>query len=492
MLCWAIALGVFCWAAESHGQIEYVQPVDWTRYAANMGVRPGDAFGQTLATVLQNESRYELNWVNSDQQIANNLPGWEGVEYYCPKFSTYGYEQAVRPLASFAYAMAAMLKTGIYSPHVAGLSNADAIHRVELAIRGAALTSVANTTAGENWGQGLPAAQSWEAAYWAAHTAEAAWWLWDDLGRSTKLAVAKMVEHDANALLERTVPYWADKSGKIISPGDTKAEENSWNSHLLAVAQAMMPHHPNAAMWRQKASEYQVSAYSRQSDLANTALVDGKQVKDWLSGYNVFDDGVLVNHNRVHPDYLVSDLPRYASTIDVSLAGQAIPQSMVFNAALVYHALTEVRFTPGASPYGTGMILDPGGTMYCRTADGGYRAEVYYPQGADWTTKIVDGYLNTDLNAEQLGFDTGKGFDAMGWARARIEALRALQTRPGHDGNIYQPGDWTARYRGQDEVIFQSNGQAWLQWWLMQNNLMSPVSDRWGAVREPSSASETR
>jgi len=25
---------------------------------------------------------------------------------------------------------------------------------------------------------------------------------------------------------------------------------------------------------------------------------------------------------------------------------------------------------------------------------------------------------------------------------------------------LYQPGDWTAKYRGTDEVIFQSNAQA--------------------------------
>jgi len=58
------------------------------------------------------------------------------------------------------------------------------------------------------------------------------------------------------------------------------------------------------------------SVFSRQSDLQNTTVVDGKPVRDWLDGYSVFPDGVLVNHNRVHPDYLVSDLPRWASMVD--------------------------------------------------------------------------------------------------------------------------------------------------------------------------------
>jgi hypothetical protein len=168
--------------------------------------------------------------------------------------------------------------------------------------------------------------------------------------------------------------------------------------------------------------------------------------------------------------------------IDVSLAKRYIPQSMVFNADWAYHALTEVRFTPGTAPYETGPMQPPGGTIYVRKANGAYSADVYYPQGADWSTKITDGYLNTDLAAKQLGFDVGKTFDAMGWAQARVAELLALQNRPGHNGNIYQAGDWTAKYRGTDEVIFQSNAEAWMQWWLMRNHLMSPVGGDWSAI----------
>ena len=136
-------------------QIEHGRPVDWTRYAAAMGVRSNDTFGQTLTTVLQNEARYELRWVEA-----------------------------------------------------------------ELAIRGVAFTHIVNTPSnysGHRRGQGV--AQSWEAAYWYAQAAQAAWWLWDDLSPQTKRAVAKMVEHDADAFINMTVPYWADKQGHIVTPG---------------------------------------------------------------------------------------------------------------------------------------------------------------------------------------------------------------------------------------------------------------------------------
>ena len=459
-----------------------------------MGVRSNDAFGQMLTVLLQNEARYELRWVTADQTLVTNSPGWEGMEWYGPRFDAFNYECAVRPLTGFAYGMAALLKTGIYSPSVGGLSRADAIRRTELAIRGVAFTHIANTPSdyrGNRWGQG--AAQSWEAALWCAQVVQAAWWLWDELSPPTRQVVGRMVEHDADALAQVTVPYWADKQGHILTPGDTKAEENAWNSMLLASAQAMMPHHPNVEKWRHKASEYQISAYIRQSDLTNCTLVDGKPAKDWLRGFNVFEDGVLVNHNRVHPDYMLAQATCFASMVAVSLAKQYIPQSMVFNASLAYRALTEVGFTPGADTrYDTGKrIAAPGGTIYYRTADGAYSADIYYPQGSDWTTKITDGYLNMDLAATQLGFDKGKPFSAMGWAKARGQWLLELQNRPGHDGNVYQPGDWTAKYRGTDELIFQSNAQAWMQWWLMQNQLMSPIGDHWGPVREARSSSKS-
>ena len=459
--------------------------MDWTRYATPTGVRSNDTLGQTLITVLQNEARYELKWLGAEQKLVNNLPGWEGVECYAPRFDAYNYECAVRPLTGFAYGMAALLKTGVYSPASGGLSRAEALHRTELAIRGVAFTHIVNTPSdygGHRWGQG--ASQSWEAAYWCAQVAQAAWWLWDELSPKTRQALAKMVEHDADAFINMAVPYWADRLGHIVTPGDTKAEENAWNSMLLASAQAMMPHHPNVEKWRQKASEYQISAYSRQSDLTNSTLVDRTAAKDWLHGYNVFPDGVLVNHNRVHPDYMLAQETCFASMVAVSLARQYIPQSMLFNAGLAYRALTEVQFTPGPDTrYGTGKaIAAPGGTIYYRTPDGGYSGDIYYPQGSDWTTKITDGYINMDLAAVQLGFDVGKQFSAIGWAKARARELLALQNRAGHDGNIYHAGDWTANYRGTDEVIFQSNAQAWMQWWLMQNHLMSPVGNHWGPV----------
>ena len=310
---------------------------------------------------------------------------------------------------------------------------------------------------------------------------------WDSLSSSTRTAVAKTVEHEANRFLNDTVPYWTAPDGTVNYPGDTKAEENAWNARILAVAQAMMPDHPNVAQWREKASELLVSSYSRPSDLTNTTLVDGKPVKDWINGYNVFEDGVAINHYRVHPDYDLTTL-NLINTITCSPANQYIPQSTYFNSDVVYNAITGINFTPGTSPYGTSDIQSPGGTMYRKSVVSGvtlYNPDVYFPNGTDWSTKRYENYSIEDIYAEMLGLDAGKDFDAMGWANSHVNAMLALQSRSGHTGNLYETGDWITDYYNKETEAYKAVGEDWMTWWLMQNGEVSSVADHWGSIITP-------
>jgi len=464
---------------------DYVQPINWSKYNGMFGVQPGDTFGQSLVGMLQDESRYELGWVE-EYSVLTDFPAYPGTPYYnaYTYYSTYGYEGSIRPLAGFALGTAVLLATGTYDENVAGVTASQALYQTELAIRGVAFAHRANKTSDPRFGGRGTTSSTWQAAHWASHTMEAAWLLWDQLSTQTRTAVANMAIYEANSTMNYTVPYWAAPDGTILSPGNTRAEENAWNAELPAVAQAMMPTHPNVTAWRTKASELQVSSYSRQSDNTSTTLVDGMPAQDWLNGFNSFEDGVVVNHSQVHPDYMAASYLQTSAALYESLAGRYVPQSTIFNIDNVYHALTELQFTPGPDTlYGTGKdIYSPGGTIYKRTPGGGYTADIYYPQGNDWTYCVTDSYLNIDLIAEWLGWDAGKSFDAMGWAQARVDAMLVLQNRPGHDGNIYQEGDWIGGDRGVDEDIYRSNATAWLHWWLMQNDQMSPIADHWGAI----------
>ncbi|MFH1268599.1 MAG: hypothetical protein ABIK89_22980 [Planctomycetota bacterium] len=109
-----------------------------------------------------------------------------------------------------------------------------------------------------------------------------------------------VVEFEANRFLAPgyRVPYWNGQGG------DTKAEENAWDSMIFHVAVAMMPEHPHVLRWKKVAGKLMASAYARKQDMQDETVLDGKPLADWLDGYNVREDGVVVNHGFFHPDYM--------------------------------------------------------------------------------------------------------------------------------------------------------------------------------------------
>jgi len=455
-------------SARLDAQGEQIVPIDMSRFTGVRGVDSKDEIGAGLARILRYQSRHLLRWLAADHEIKSELPEWKGVPCYYPAFN-HGWEQSVRPLSHIAWGVAVTIMTGVYSPEIAGISQAEAIARLELAIRGAAFTHLVNTASGKRWGD------MWQSAYWSSEIAEATWFLWDRLSDKTKLAVAKMLEHEADRFIDYTVPYYGDRTGRVIRPGNTAAEENAWNSRILMAAVCMMPKHHNKGKWYTKACELMISAYSRPSDLNNSTIIDGKPVKDWINGYNALEPGLVINHGRVHPDYMACIYFNCTTTLDCSLANVRVPQSAYFNLDVVYGALTSRKFIPGPSPWTSNQIQQPGGTIYRRKVDGEYDPATYYPESADWTSVSYDNMM-LDLYAKLRGLDAGKNFDCLGWVRARMAEIIKLQNRPGHDGNIYEKGDWLTDYRNTDAVSFQAIAEAWMLWWLMQQNMVSPVA----------------
>lgn len=478
-----------------------VRPIDRTKFSSIHGIPANDAFGKKLVRLIQKHAKYTLQEINDPANfiVQEDFPGHIGLRFYWPYTNSKSKaEFAIRPLSNFAYGMAIMLKTGIYDPQSTGVTANHALERTILAINGCALTHRGNGNSGNHrWGGGGKGSDStrWQAAYWAAQTAGAAWLLWDDLPEPTRRLVATMLEYEADSFIDYKVPYWRNVDGTTNSPGDTKAEENSWNTMPLALAQAMMPDHPHVHWWRRKASELQVSANAILADNSSIGrgrkIVDGKPVHQWINGYNMFDDGIVVNHRMVQPDYMIGPSTiGYVTAITASLANQYIPPSTFHNADLIYRGLTETQFKPGPSPYGGSDIVPPGGTIYQRSGSGqaaDYSPLVYCPQAQDWVQPdvVLEGYLNFDLFSEFLGLDKGKDFDAMGWAKARLDRLIAMQARSGEAGNIYQPGDWVSDYFSQEQSIFMSITEAWLLHWLITNQKMSPIGENWGPLTTP-------
>lgn len=254
---------------------------------------------------------------------------------------------------------------------------------------------VANSPGG--WGG------DWQTAFWASTCALSAMLGWYRLipNEAERSNVARMVEYEANRLTAITPPVWTLWAGTVVTPGDSKAEENAWNSTVLATAAAMMPDHSNAATWTTVGIRYAVSAFSHLSDQNLTTVIGGSTVATWLAptgGYNVTSSGgqdyIIVNHNIIHPDYQSTLYLNLLSTLAYTINNMPVSRAWTWNLARVWRAFQVVNFA-------SGTYAAPGGTLFQRGAD-----LPYYPQGNDWGARRPAGFLPTCAGAAGFGLDT--------------------------------------------------------------------------------------
>jgi hypothetical protein len=410
-----------------------VAPIDWSRFGAGI---PADDDAQRSRATLGNAARYGLtSWWTAKGYAAQQ-----------DRYLSFGgkAEPNIRPPASEAVAIATALSTGAYDSEVAGVPEDEARARAIRLVASLAHRHAATTSGG--WGD------EWQSALWAYYAGFAGWLLWDELPLEDQQAVERMVVHEADRFIGYEVPYYRDETGAVVYPGDSKAEENAWNANLLQLATAMMPDHPHQPLWMDKNLELMVSAFSRPADLDGTRIVNGKPVREWLHGSNIADDGTLVNHGFIHPDYMATTLHNNNAVLAYALAGEAAPEAALFNTGVVYRALVDL-------PFSSPPFLAPGGTIY---VDGS--GDLYYPQGNDWGTSRRMHVALLDIQARALHLDDGASVDAASWERLHAQRVLDMQARFA-DGRTYGP---TAEdtYSGREEWVAVHAAQAWLTKWL--------------------------
>ena len=280
--------------------------------------------------------------------------------------------------------------------------------------------------------------------------------LWDDLDDATQEQVATIVEFEANRFITPgyRVPYWNGRGG------DTKAEENAWNTTILQLACAMMPGHPNVPRWKEVCSRLMISAYACQEDMQCDVVLDNRPVKDWLDGYNARDDGTVVNHGFIHPDYMCCVIFSVQSYLTQSLAGQPVPEAADFRAASVYRVFVTHNWP--SPPY-----KEPGGTIYVPD-----QAEVYFPEGTDWFAGMISMYYLMDCCADALDWDSDLPRPASHWMRLRAAEMLKRQARHA-DRRHFAPGEFRG-YPGREQQFLRLLAGAFLFKWLDAHGAISP------------------
>ena len=175
---------------------------------------------------------------------------------------------------------------------------------------------------------------------------KAAWLLWDDLDPQLKWMAASMICDEADRFVGKTPPAQVEN--------DTKAEENAWNAMIISLACNMFPHHPHREAWRETAIRWAVTSFVTSKDVVRTDIVDGRPLKDWLTGPNIHDDYTLENHNRVHPDYMSTIRINLSQKLDYDWAGQPEPAALRLNAERIYANLKKLAFPDGGWVYPNG------------------------------------------------------------------------------------------------------------------------------------------
>lgn len=405
-----------------------VKPIDWSRFEQK--VEPSPEFVMS-SKIVANAARYSLHWADTFYKANES-----GDRYVIENQNEEWY---IRPPASAALGIAMALKTGI-DPKEMGAPEEVIITRTRMLIKGVASLHKVN---GGAWGD------HWQSSMWAAQAGRAAWMLWDALDAETREWTARMVVHEADRFIRPgyKIKYWNGEGG------DSKAEELSWDAMSLQLAVAMMPDHPHVPQWKAICCRMLVSAYCRPSDMERTQpLVDGKPPKDWLDGYNIREDGVVINHDLIHNDYICSIAHlQMQGFIVFPLAGQVIPESTDFGFEVVYRTLVTKSFD--SPPYKA-----PGGTMYIPGSP-----EQYYPQGTDWSQYRYASFFGMDSLADVLGYDKDLPRKAADWRKLRAERIYELQSRH-EDGRMYAKGEYDTYWCAEQMVFWMMTDGHFLQW----------------------------
>ncbi|WHY77194.1 DNRLRE domain-containing protein [Neobacillus sp. WH10] len=423
-------------AKENTYNNDYVATINFDKFKKKI---KEDDLMLTVKKTLLNANKYALNAWYKDKKHLDTQEDQEYYNLYKAAGSSVN-EYIYRFPAGQAFGLAVSLKTGAYDESYTGVSEEDAKNYVIKLSTSVAYAHKSNGGNYKSWGD------DWQAAHWAYYAGYAAWLFWDDLNEEQRKLIQNMITHEADRFINKNPDYWKLTNGKELYPGDSKIEEDGWNSELLNLASHMLPQHEHADAWYYRMIEYQLAAFATPEMNESDEIIHGRKAKDWVYGYNVNSDGTVINHNLIHPVYNASATGVNSSIVN-SLVGEKLPLAAKYNLEHLYSGLTEATFT--SPPYDA-----PGGTMYVKDS-----SELYYPQGSDWGKGIYDTFANIDISAYVYGY----GKDAKKWAKLHANKVLEQQGRY-EDGHTYEPNENS--YLGREEAISTRMGSAYMTLWL--------------------------
>ena len=167
------------------------------------------------------------------------------------------------------------------------------------------ITGSDNTVSGNKWGWSngslatctSQGGSDWQTAEWSGSMGLACLLVQSNLPAQTIAGVQTVVASEADH--RAAIPPCT----RILSDGDTKAEENGWDGNILALAAAWMTNNASASNWLSAAKDYLVNTYTVAYPDLITPNTTGDPLASWVSTVTVFPSYALENHGFYHPTY---------------------------------------------------------------------------------------------------------------------------------------------------------------------------------------------
>lgn len=252
---------------------------------------------------------------------------------------------------------------------------------------------------------------SWQSGAWAAWNSAALSLLPELFTVEEATGIKAILAKECDRIIEITrneLLYWSNTTEHYSS--DSRADDVSWNAECLGMGVDLLEGYPNYSTYKRKYVEFSIIANSMPVDKTIDNSVNGYNLTN-LWGFNYLDNGTLLNHGIIHPDYIMSWVVNSVACMVVK--GKEIPIAMNFNIKKILHSLIDVNYTGGDTVViggNTILIRYPGGTMY---KEG--HPLLYYPMGNDWASKprAFRGFILGGIKGFIVGVDNDTDWSRM-------------------------------------------------------------------------------
>ncbi len=229
-------------------------------------------------------------------------------------------ELGMRAMGNYVFVTALLATDPAYDPRPSGVSRSTVLARARACL---AYMTRAHVTGDLKCADGRPWGNEWQSAWWTAKMAAGARLLWEKLTEQEHAAVERVVVYEADRHLKRVPP-----SGLS---GNTRSEENAWDTEIMAWAIGLFPKHPNAAAWRTKLIEFYMNSLSAPQDKNDPRIIDGKPFKEWVVSANIHDDFTIENHGAYHFCYMACPLHSISWGFEGLVRGGQQPPEALFH-----------------------------------------------------------------------------------------------------------------------------------------------------------------